>query len=177
MGFEGSAFLGDLGEILEAEDLKTAAVGEDGPVPVHEFMQAAEAADQLMAGPDVEMVGVAEDDLGAQLLEVFRGHALDRGLGAHRHEDRGLHRAVQGAHLAAPGRAIAGFAVQGIGRTAHHRAHRVNSSSMPLRARAAMRMKSSGLKGLPSAVHWVSTQRPSPVMTKLASTSAVESSA
>ena len=66
-----------------------------------------------MAGPDVEVVGITGDDLRANLLERLRGHALDRGLGAHRHEDRGFDRAMQGAELAAAGMAFAGLAMLG----------------------------------------------------------------
>ena len=54
---------------------------------------------------------------------------------------------------------------------------RSNSSSIPLRARAERAWKDSSEKGEPSAVDWISIQRPSPVMTKFASTSAFESSA
>ena len=49
----------------EAVDLEAAAVGEDRPVPVHEAMQAAQLGDEVVAGPQGEVIGVAEDDLGA----------------------------------------------------------------------------------------------------------------
>jgi len=63
-------------------------------------VQAAQFRDQLMAGPEVEMVGVAEDHLEAEPGEVFGGEPFDRGLGAHRHEGRGLDPAVRGPELA-----------------------------------------------------------------------------
>ena len=34
------------------------------------------------------MIGVAQDDLGARLLEVLEEHSLDRALRPHRHEGR-----------------------------------------------------------------------------------------
>ena len=60
----------------QAEDLKAAAVGEDGPVPADEAVQPAAARDQLVARPKKQVVGVAEDDLGARLLEVAVPRAL-----------------------------------------------------------------------------------------------------
>ena len=54
--------------------------------------------------------------------------------------------------------------------------HRSNSRWMPPVARAAMAVNCSGRKGAPSAVVCTSIQRPSPLMTKFASTSAPESS-
>ena len=45
-------------------------------------------------GPQPEVEGVAEDDLGAHRLERRRQHALDAAVGADRHEDRRLDRAV-----------------------------------------------------------------------------------
>src|SRR6185312_3785974 len=53
---------------------------------------------------------------------------------------------------------------------------RVNSA-MPARARSSMRANSESSNGAPSAVAWISTIPPLPVITKLASVSAVESSA
>jgi len=110
---EGRPFLGDRRQILEAEDLEAAAVGQDRSGPVHEAVETAEALDQLMAGPDEEMVGVAEDDLGPHLQQILRGHRLDGGLGADRHEDRRLEDAVPGPDLAAPGGTFAGSGMKG----------------------------------------------------------------
>ena len=60
----------DLAHVGEAEDLEAAAVGEDGAVPVHEAVQAAQLGDELVAGPQGEVVGVAEDDLRADGASV-----------------------------------------------------------------------------------------------------------
>src|SRR5690606_11327859 len=49
-------------------------------------------------------------------------------------------------------------------------------SAMPARASAIRLETSSSVNGLPSAVPWISTMPPEPVMTKLASVSAAESS-
>jgi hypothetical protein len=55
---EDDAFVGDLAQTGEAEDLVAAGIGEDGAGPGHEAMQAAELADQFVAGAQEEMVGV-----------------------------------------------------------------------------------------------------------------------
>src|SRR5208337_1789107 len=59
----------DLPDFGEAENLEAAAVSEDGQFPVHEPVQAAGGAEDVQAGPDVEMIGVAKDDLRAHLDE------------------------------------------------------------------------------------------------------------
>jgi hypothetical protein len=64
-------------------------------LPGGETVQAAHFADQLVAGPQPQVVGVAEDDLRSELLDFGRMQGLDRALGAHRHENRGLHRAMR----------------------------------------------------------------------------------
>jgi hypothetical protein len=64
--------------------------------PVHEAVQAARAADDVHAGSDPEVVGVAQDDLGFQLPKFVRMDTLDGALGAHRHENGRLHHPVRG---------------------------------------------------------------------------------
>ena len=59
----------------EAEDLVAAAVGQDRMRPADEAVQAAPPRDQLVAGTQIEVIGVAEDDLRAGLLEVAMAHA------------------------------------------------------------------------------------------------------
>ena len=72
----------------EAPDLETAGVGEDRPVPMHEAMQAAVRADDLDAGPEHKMECIAENNLGAGFGDLLRRQALDRAVGADRHERR-----------------------------------------------------------------------------------------
>ena len=50
---------------------------------------------QLVAGPQGQVVGVAEDDLGADLLEVAVQRGLDRALRADGHERGRLDDAVR----------------------------------------------------------------------------------
>ena len=60
MGIEGNAFLLYFPQDRQGKYLEPAGVGENGTVPSHEFMQAAHAVNQLIAGPDVQMVGIAK---------------------------------------------------------------------------------------------------------------------
>ena len=65
---ELDAVLGHLAHRRQAEHLVAAAVGQDRVRPADERVQAAGARDQLVAGPQVQVVGVAEDDLRAGVL-------------------------------------------------------------------------------------------------------------
>src|SRR6185295_4230817 len=85
----------------QAEHLIAAAVGENRSGPADEAMQAATARDQIVAGPEVQMVGVAEEDLGAQRLEIAMRDPLHRALRADRHERRRLDGTVRGRHYTA----------------------------------------------------------------------------
>ena len=79
----------------QGEHLEAAAVGEHGAVPAHEPVQAAHGLHHLVPGAQVEVVGVGQLHLAADLLQIQGGHRpLDGPLGAHIHEHRGLHRAV-----------------------------------------------------------------------------------
>ena len=59
-------------------------------------MQAAKLSDQLFARLEVQVVRIAEHDLGADFGEFARIDALDGAERADGHEDRGLHGAVDG---------------------------------------------------------------------------------
>ena len=75
---ETHALGGDFAELREGENLVAAAVRKDRAFPAHEAVEATEPGDEFFARADMEVVGVAEDDLGAQPLEFLRGHRLDR---------------------------------------------------------------------------------------------------
>ncbi len=79
----------------ERIDLIAAAVSEYIAVPAHELVQPARLLEDLGIWPQIEMIGIAQDDVGIDiLLELALVHALYRGHGAHGHQDRGLNRAV-----------------------------------------------------------------------------------
>jgi hypothetical protein len=90
----------DLANLGKAEHLKSAAVREDGFLPVDEIVQSARRADDVHAGADVEMIRVAENDLRAHLVKFARVERLDAALRAHGHEDRRVHHAMLGGQSA-----------------------------------------------------------------------------
>ena len=103
---ELGAVLADDPPLGEAEHLKAAAVGEHRAIPADESMQAAPPRDQLVAGPEEQVIGVAEDDLGAAVGDVAVQGGLDRSLRADGHERRRLHDAVRRLEAAEAGRAV-----------------------------------------------------------------------
>ena len=58
-------------------------------------MQAASLLDKILAGPEMQVIGVGENDFGVGVLQLIAGERLDAGLGAHGHEHRGLDNAVR----------------------------------------------------------------------------------
>ena len=65
---EAHALLGDFAQLGERKHLKTAAVGQNRSVPVHKFVQPAHIAHHLVAGTQVQMVGVGKLNLAADFL-------------------------------------------------------------------------------------------------------------
>ena len=119
MGGEGHALLGDLTQLCQTEHLKSAAVGQDRAVPAGKFVQTAHIRYQLIAGTQMQMVGVAQHDLCADIFQILRRQAaLDGTGGGNVLEGRGLHRAVHGFELAPPG--VMFLLEQGVGRQRRH---------------------------------------------------------
>ena len=69
---EGHALVLDLAQLRQRHHLEAAGIGEDRPRPVHEPMQAAERRDALGAGPQHQVIGVGEHDVGAGLAHLVR---------------------------------------------------------------------------------------------------------
>ncbi len=99
-------FCCDPGQLGKGEHLEAAAVGQDGAAPVHEPVQSMKPVDDLAARPQVEMIGIAEDDLGAASGQLFGRDGLHRSQRAHRHEYRCFHRPVGRLHHAGPRKAL-----------------------------------------------------------------------
>ena len=76
------AVISHFSNLCQAINLKTAAVGEDRLVPVHEPMQAAGLADDVHAGTEEQVVRIAEQNLRANLVEFAQVKRLDAGLRA-----------------------------------------------------------------------------------------------
>ena len=71
-------------------------------------MQPAELGDHVVARAEVQVVGVAENDLRADGAQLVRVEALDRALRPDRHECRRLHVAVGGTEDAGARGAVGG---------------------------------------------------------------------
>ena len=87
----------DRAAVGEAEDLVAAAVGQDRLVPADETMQPAAPRNEIVAGTQVQVIGVAEQNLGAKRSSSRCVTALTDALRADRHERRRLDLAVRGA--------------------------------------------------------------------------------
>ena len=88
---EGHAVLGDPSQFAQTEDLETARICQDGPLPAHEVMQAAVQPDDIDTRAQHEVEGVAEDHTGTAVRDLLRRHRLDCAIGSDRHEGRCVH--------------------------------------------------------------------------------------
>ena len=95
--------------------LKAAAIGQDRQRPVHEGVQAAERGDALGAGPQHQVISIAEHDFGAGRGYGLRQQALHGALRADRHEGRRLHAPMRRDDLAAARGAVGGEQAEGEG--------------------------------------------------------------
>jgi hypothetical protein len=77
---EAHAFIAHLAQLRQLKNLKAAGVREQGVRPADELVQAAHAADGFVAGAQIEMVGVAENDLGAERFEHVLRNGFDGAL-------------------------------------------------------------------------------------------------
>ena len=76
MRAEAHARVRHLAQLAQAEDLEAAAIGQDGMWPAHEAVQPAEARHQLRARPQQQVIGIREDDAGADGLQIVRRRRL-----------------------------------------------------------------------------------------------------
>jgi hypothetical protein len=83
---ELNAFVGQLAKRRQTEHLKAAAVGEQRSLPSDKVMQAAKPIDDQVAGPQIKMISVSEDDSGSGCFEHLLGKRFDRALRAYGHE-------------------------------------------------------------------------------------------
>src|SRR6266545_2235657 len=102
MRTEFDSVLLDLADFRQAEDLESAAIGENRRGPVDEPVQPARGADDVETGADVEVIGVAEDDLRAHLAQLARVNRLDAALRADGHVQRGVHDAARRGQSSQP---------------------------------------------------------------------------
>src|SRR3989344_610425 len=73
---------------------RAAGIGEGRPIPVHEFSEAPGIAHELISGLEKEVVGVAENRLRAEHLDLFGCERFHRCFRANDNERRRLNGAV-----------------------------------------------------------------------------------
>ena len=108
MRAKGDGALGDLAQLRQRHHLEAAGVGQHRAVPVGEPLQAAELRDAFGPGPQHQVIGVAQHDVGAGLADLAPMHAFHRPERADRHEGRRPHRAMGCRQRAEPRGAVGG---------------------------------------------------------------------
>ena len=68
MGLEGNPFLGYIAKLCKGENLKPAAVGKNRLIPIKELVDTAKLINNVLAGANVQMVGVGKLHLTADML-------------------------------------------------------------------------------------------------------------
>ena len=105
--WELHAFLGEFAYAREREDLEPTAVGEYRSVPTVELVQSAGAFENVEPRPQIEVIGVAQYDLGFYVVaQLVLMHGFDAAYGSYGHEYRGLYRSVVGRDEAGTGTAL-----------------------------------------------------------------------
>ena len=106
MRSELDAVLIYLAALREAKDLVAATVGEDRLIPADELVETTPPRDQFVAGPEHQVVGIAEDYARPEFIQMLGGQCFNGALGADWHERRSLDRAVGRLKDSPPGCAI-----------------------------------------------------------------------
>ena len=106
MGAELHTVLLYLAPFGKTEDLVTPAVRKDGFVPANELVESATPRHQLVARAQHQVIGVAENDAGTDVIQIAWCQCFNSALGPDRHEHRRLDRAVSGVENPAASGAI-----------------------------------------------------------------------
>jgi hypothetical protein len=88
MTLELDAVLLDPAQPFEREDLKSTGIGQHGAVPGGEPVQPSHGLDHALTRPQVQVVGIAQNDLGAGAANVPRAQPSDDSVSTHWHERR-----------------------------------------------------------------------------------------
>ena len=113
MRAETHAFFFHLAQLAQAEDLETAGVGQQCPIPTHELVQPAQFAHQLVPRTQIEMVGIAQNDLRAQVFQNVLRHGFYGSGSADRHECRRVHIPMSSVNAGLAGRTGMGLDCEG----------------------------------------------------------------
>ncbi len=101
------AFLFHLACASQRKHLKTAAIGQNGAIPAVEFVQTASLFENLQPRAQIEVIGVAQNNLRLDVVAQFAlVHRFHRSTSPHRHKNRRLYRAVVGGDFTRPCRCV-----------------------------------------------------------------------
>ena len=101
MRLKGHTFLLHLANTRERKHLKATTIGQNGAIPAIELMQSSNGFQHLQAWAQIEMIGVAQDDLRLHLIaHIAQMACLYCTCRAHGHEYWSLNRAVAGSEQA-----------------------------------------------------------------------------
>ena len=105
---ERTAFVCEFPVLGKREDLESSAVCKDRPLPRNESVQPAGALQNVQSRTQVEMICVAQNYLGFDVLsQISVIYSFNGADSADRHENRGLYGAVVGVEQATPGGRVA----------------------------------------------------------------------
>ena len=121
MGTEFHPVFCNSAQSFQTEDLKAAAVREDGPAPRVEFVESPAPRHQIVTGAQIQVIGIAEDNLRADGFQIIRGNGLDTACRTYGHEDRSFNRAVRSVQQPGAGVAVHGQKMEGSGDIAHQK--------------------------------------------------------
>lgn len=96
-------------EISERKHLKSTTIREDREIDIHEFMESAKSGYELMSGTEIEVIGIGEDDLTPNRLDLISIQSLDGRLCANRHKYRCFDVPMGRRKYARSGVSICGF--------------------------------------------------------------------
>jgi hypothetical protein len=104
MALKFDPMLLDSAQPLQGEHLETTRVGEHRAVPGGEPVQSTHRLHDVLARAEMQVVGVAQDDLGAGAADITRAEPADHGVSTDRHERRRSHVSMRQRESSRPGK-------------------------------------------------------------------------
>jgi len=106
MRLECHAVFVELAQLSQRHHLEAARIGQDRMRPVHHGVQPAQPGHAFGTRPQHEVVGIAQQDIGARRAHLLGIHALDGSGSADRHEGRRANEAARRRDAAGSGSAV-----------------------------------------------------------------------
>jgi len=107
MALEGDALFFNFPTMGERINLKPTTIGQHGALPAIETVDATRSLQHIQAGAQVEVIGIAQADLGVDIVSKFvLVYGFYRSRCAHGHKNRGMDRAVVGLDLSGAGAGV-----------------------------------------------------------------------